>query len=244
MMEYKYSLLSAKEKEEILNRFFSENNMKMDFSLTSEELQIVKKFKNPSVSLGYALQLLFLKNRGISIISLYTFIPSNIILYVAEQIDFNPKYLLRYWMVKNTKFRHFKEICLIFNYKKYVQTTEIMRTAYNITIVTGNKISMINILIEELKNKKIIIPTLSQLEAVISNGIAKTNKFIYKEIIGQIKDTDQILSLLNIDENGISQYSKLRSLTVNVSFTGVKELLNIIKEIDAYGKTVDLSYLF
>ena len=96
----------------------------MDFSLTSEELQIVKKFKNPSVSLGYALQLLFLKNRGISIISLYTYIPDNIILYVADQIDCNSKYLSRYWMVKNTKFRHFKEICLIFNYTKYVQTTE------------------------------------------------------------------------------------------------------------------------
>ena len=242
-MEYKYSLLSAKEKEEILNCFFSEDNMKIDFSLTSEELQIVKKFKNPSVSLGYALQLLFLKNRGISIISLYTFIPDNIILYVADQIDCNPKYLSRYWMIKNTKFRHFKEICLIFNYTKYIQTTEIMRTAYNITMVTGNKINMINILIQELKNKKIIIPTLSQLEAVISNGIAKTNKFIYKEIIGQIKDMDQILSLLNIDENGISQYSKLRSLTVNVSSTGVKELLNVIKEIDTYGKTVDLSFL-
>ena len=91
-MEYKYSLLSAKEKEEILNCFFSEDNMKMDFSLTPEELQIVKKFKNPSVSLGYALQLLFLKNRGISIISLYTFIPDNIILYVADQIDCNSIY--------------------------------------------------------------------------------------------------------------------------------------------------------
>ena len=100
-MEYKYSLLSAKEKEEILNCFFSEDNMKMDFSLTLEELQIVKKFKNPSVSLGYALQFLFLKNRGISIISLYTYIPDNIILYVADQIDCNSKYLSRfkiYWI--------------------------------------------------------------------------------------------------------------------------------------------------
>lgn len=34
-MEYKYSLLSNKEKEGIINYFFSENNIKKDFSLTS-----------------------------------------------------------------------------------------------------------------------------------------------------------------------------------------------------------------
>lgn len=102
---------------------------------------------------------------------------------------------------------------------------------------------MMNIFIEELKKKKIIIPILSQLEAVISNEIVKINEFIYKKIIRQLKNKRQILSLLNIDENGISQYSKIWSLSVNISSTDIKELLNVIKEIDTYGKTVDLSFL-
>lgn len=61
MNNFRYSILSTKEREKITNSFFTEENIANDFSLTSEEIYKIKRFNKPYLSLGYALQYLFLK---------------------------------------------------------------------------------------------------------------------------------------------------------------------------------------
>lgn len=94
-MKYRYEILSKKEKDIILSDFFSENDIITDFSLTISEIDIIKKFNKPYISLGYAIQLLFLKNRGISVLSSYDLIPESIIINVAQQINSNSKTLTK-----------------------------------------------------------------------------------------------------------------------------------------------------
>lgn len=67
-MSSRYSVLSNKEREQIVASFFTLENMVIDFSLTLNELNDIKKYRKPYIGLGYALQYLFLKNRNISIL--------------------------------------------------------------------------------------------------------------------------------------------------------------------------------
>ncbi|MCY6355396.1 DUF4158 domain-containing protein [Clostridium sp. ZS2-4] len=243
MMNFRYSVLSKKERDKIIDSFFSEENSATDFSLTIDEIHRIKKFNKPYISLGYALQYLFLKSRGISLLNLHDLIPKKIVNHVAEQINCNPKRLDKYWAIKATKSRNFQDIIRTLNYSRFYINADIERLIYNITLSTGNKFSMVKRFIEELKSKKIIIPNLSTIEELISRGIATTEDIIYKIIYGQIQNKDKLDELLSIEKNGISRFSRIKNTSVNTSSNGVKELLKLIKEINEYGDMVDLSFL-
>ena len=87
-MKYRYTVLTKREREMVIHSLFSEKNLVKDFSLTEIEIKKIRKINKPYISLGYAVQLLFLKNRGISILSSYELITEKIIKYIALQIVF------------------------------------------------------------------------------------------------------------------------------------------------------------
>ena len=118
MINYRYSILSIKERDRIMNSFFSEKNITADFSLNIDEIHRIKRFNKPYISLGYALQYLFLKARGISVLNSYELIPKNITDYVSDQINCSSKHLNKYWAVTNTKSRNFQEITKDLNYSR------------------------------------------------------------------------------------------------------------------------------
>lgn len=242
-MNFRYDLLSTKERENILSCLFADKNITTDFFLSADEINKIKKFNKPYISLGYSLQYLFLKNRGISIINQYNLIPKVIIDYVAQQLNCSTRNLDKYWSIHATKFRHFNEIYKSLNYTKFDVDTKVESIAYNITFTTGGKLSMVKRFVKELKENFIIIPTISTLEEVLSKGIVSSDKEIYLSINKQIENKDILDKLLEIEPNGISTYSRIKNTAVNVSSNGVKELLKIIKEINSYGKTINISFL-
>lgn len=68
-MELRYNVLSKREREKLLTILYGERNIEKNFTLLPEELKRIESFGKPHWKLGYAIQLLFLKNRGVSIIS-------------------------------------------------------------------------------------------------------------------------------------------------------------------------------
>ena len=241
-MKYRYTVLTKNEKERILISLYDDKNMKKDFSLTNIELEKIQKVNKPYLALGYAVQILFLRSRGISILSSHDRVSRKIIEYIAFQIGCNPDFIDKYWKVKNTKFRHFQDISNILEFKKFEMTPKVERIIYNIALSKGESIEIVEVLIEELKRKKIILPSLSKIEEVVSKGIATTESFIYSIICNEIEDKKKLESLFSL-ENGVSNYSRIKNISVNKSPTGVKELLRLIKNIDHYGKSIDLSFL-
>lgn len=223
----------------------SEDRIVNDFTLTSEEIRRIKRFDRHHVSLGYALQYLFLKNRCISILNIHEKIPTPIINYVAEQLKCNPSYLHKYWSIKNTKQRHFNEIYKTFNFSKFKldEKTKIIIT--NIIWTTGDNFKIVKKFIEDMRQNNIIIPKISTIEEIISKEISNINTTIYTRIYEQIEDVSKLDKLFELEKNGVSCFSRIKntSVNVNVSSSGVKELLKLIKEINLYGDLVDLSFL-
>ena len=227
-MEYRYTVLTKREKEEIIKSLFSERNLIKDFSLTEMEIEEIKKISRSYLGLGYAIQLLFLKNRGISIISSHELISEQILKYVASQIDCSIGNFHKYWEIKNTKFRHFQEICNIFGYKKFEMTSKIERFIYNTALSTKENIEFIQKFLQELKREKLVLPSLSKIEEIVAKGIRDTNNLIYSTICEQIENKERFDVLLSLFENGSSNYSRIKNITVNNTPTGVREILKLI----------------
>lgn len=60
MMKSRYTVLSNKEKNNIIQSLISEKNITTEFTLTADEIYMIKKFDRPYISLGYALQYIYI----------------------------------------------------------------------------------------------------------------------------------------------------------------------------------------
>lgn len=242
-MKFRYSVLSTKEKNNIIQSLISEKNITTDFTLTDNEIHMIKKFDRSYISLGYALQYIYIKNRGISILNYSGLIPNKVIEHISLQLKCSNKDLKIYFLIRNTKARHMQNILKSLNYNKFELNSKINNVAYEIVLYSGNKIDMAKRLIDYLKVNKIIIPTISTIEGIISKNISDTDEFIYQNIYSQLKNKETLNKLLHSESNGISTFSRIKNTSVNISSSGVKELLKLIKEINEYGEIIDLSFL-
>ncbi|QEZ70812.1 Tn3 family transposase (plasmid) [Paraclostridium bifermentans] len=243
MMNSRYSVLSTKEKNNIIQTLISEKNITTDFYLTDDEIHMIKKFDRPYISLGYALQYIYLKNRGISILNYSDSIPKEVIEHISLQLKCSSKELKSYFLIRNTKARHMQEIFKVLNYTKFELNSKINNVAHEIVLYSSNKFDMVKRFIDYLKINKIAIPTISTIEGIISKNIFVTDEFIYKNIYSQLKNKEILNKLLYSESNGISTFSRIKNTSVNVSSNGIKELLKLIKEINEYGEMIDLSFL-
>lgn len=162
---------------------------------------------------------------------------------MANQLNYKYTNLTKYRPVHATKFRHFKDIYVSLNYNKFETSNKIQPIANEIALATGNKFDMVKKFIEQLRLNRIIMPTISTIEEVISKAILQTDDIIYTKIYSQIQNKEKLNDLLIAESNGISCFSRIKSASVNISSSGVKELLKLIKEINEYGEVIDLSFL-
>ena len=231
-MEYRNTILTKKEREELLKFLVEEKNLNDNFTLTNDELSKINRLEKPYHKIGYALQFLYLKNKGISIIELNNKISQNIINYVALQLNCDPEFLDKYWEIKNTKRRHFKEICEILKVSKFEQSTVLIKEMHKIILFNGNYLNMVKDLLYYMINAKIVPPTISVIEHLLWLANEKGEIEIYKNITAQISDREKLRDILTVEENGFSIYSRIKNITVNPSSNGIKELLRLIKELE------------
>ena len=159
------------------------------------------------------------------------------------QLNCDSGFLDKYWEIKNTKRRYFKEICEILKVSKFEQSTVLTKEMHKIVLFNGNYLRMVKDLLYYMINAKIVPPTISVIEHLLWLANEKGEIEIYKNITAQISDREKLRELLTVEENGFSIYSRIKNTTVNPSSNGIKELLRLIKEIEKFGRTIDLSFL-
>lgn len=240
-MEYRYQVLSNKERESLNNSFLSLVNLAKDFTLTKMELEKSKALSKNHLSLGYAIQLLFLKNRGFNVGT--NEVPADIINFVAEQLGYKGSVFKSYLKSKNVKSAHLQELIMNFGYRKFTVTKEVQRVAYNLSLNTSNSFEIIEAIIKYLKEEKIIMPSLTNLEELVSVALTETDNVIFSEIFKQIEDTILLDKLFLIEKSGTSVFARIKTVSVSNSSRGIHTLLKYIKEIDSFGSQIDLSFL-
>ncbi|WP_047384220.1 MULTISPECIES: Tn3 family transposase [unclassified Cetobacterium] len=242
-MEYRNTILSKRDREDILKFLVNDKNLNTQFILSKNEILRIKKLKKPSHQLGYALQLMYLKNKNINIIEYVHIIPEKIVKFLSEQLNCTAKNLNEYWEIKNTKTRYFQEILDKLDYIKFEYDPNLEKEFYRIAFSNGSPLIMVKEVLKLLKGKKIVAPPLAIIEHLLWIELEKSENKIYQNIVAQIKDFPKLYSLLNVETTGTSTYSRLKNINVNSNSNGAKELLKAIKELDEFGVSLDLSFL-
>lgn len=104
-----------------------------------------------------------------------------------------------------------QDILKLLNYNKFELNSKINNVAHKISLHSGNKIDMVKRFIDYLKVKKIVIPTISTIEGIISKNISATDEFIYQNICSQLENKDTLDKLLYSESNGISTFSRIKN---------------------------------
>ncbi|MGL4999234.1 MAG: Tn3 family transposase, partial [Cetobacterium sp.] len=235
-----FRFLTDKEKKELFTIKITKSDIVDNFTLTSEEIIYIEKFKKPYLKLGYALQYLFLKNFGYH---LHKEIPLEVLKYLGAQLEVQDFRIDFYLNNEATRLRHFSEILNFLDFSRFKTNSTIEKLAENIARKSSNNLELTSEFLFELKKMKIVSPGISTIEDILSKAWIKADKKIYEEILRQFKDKKNLNTLLENNSNSESVFSQLKSTSVNVSSTGAKELLSKIKFIDEIDCNCDLSFL-
>ena len=109
-MRYRNKILLRREREEILLSICNEKELSTNFTLTPEEIKEIQELPKPYHRIGYALQLLYLRVKGLDIRHLPEKIPGVVVNFIEDQLGCTAKNLGEHWRIKNTKSRYFYQI--------------------------------------------------------------------------------------------------------------------------------------
>lgn len=243
MGAFKSELLTEKEKNEIFSLNFSKHKLVKNFTLTLEELSHIKQMMRSHIKLGYALQLLFIKNLGRSMPSSSSAIPLSIIDYISEQLEIKNKNIERYFSSDITKRRNYQEICSKLGFLKFTANSKIINLTTEVASKNSSNKEMVLEFLLKLKEFKIIAPGFSTIEDLLITAIRKSNADIYDAILTQIPDKTKLDSLLIADDKGISPFSHIKNIEINSTTKGLKTLLKHIKYINSFNCPCNLDFL-
>ena len=243
MGTFKRELLTEKEKNEIFSLNFSKHKLIKNFTLTFEEKNHIKQMMRSHIKLGYALQLLFIKNLGRSMPSSSSVIPLTTIDYISEQLEIKNKNVERYFTSEITKRRNYQEICSKLGFLKFTANSKIVKLTTEIASKNSSNKEMVLEFMLRLKEFKIISPGISTIEELLIAAIRKSNADIYNAILIQIPDKIKLDALLLADDKGISPFSHIKNIEINSTTKGLKTLLKHIKFINDFNCPCNLDFL-
>lgn len=236
-------LLTEKEKIELLSTKTSKNDIVANFTLSQADISYIKEIHKTSSQLGYALQLLYLRNLGKIIPLSLKDMPLEPLKYIAEQLEIKYIHFERYLEIGVTRRRHFKEIMKNLGFRKFQITQEILEFSEYLTFNLASNKEMVFQFLERLRELKIVAPGLSTIEDILGNSLKTSESKIYEKVLQHLQNRENLLKLFETDEKEESFYTQLKNTSVNVSSNGAKELLAKIKMIDELECNCDLSFL-
>jgi hypothetical protein len=242
-MRYRNKILLRREREEILLSICNEKELSTNFTLNSEEIKEIQELPKPYHRIGYALQLLYLRVKGLDIRHLPEKIPGVVVNFIEDQLGCTAKNLGEHWRIKNTKSRYFYQIIEEYSYSEFKYTDNIREEFYKIAFSYGDNVAIVKEAFKVLKDKKIVPPSLQIMEHLLWLEIKESDDKIFQEIRSNVEDPFRLYSLLDIEASGTSIYSRIKNISVNANSGGAKALLKMIKELDIYRSPLDLSFL-
>lgn len=163
-MRYRNKLLNNRERIEIIDFLTNESKFFQKVPFSSEEFSKIKKLGSPTLQIGFALQLIYLKNNGISINSYFDRVSEKLISYISNLLKCDSNSIDKYWYTKNTKERHLIEILNFSGYSKFLYTKEMAEELFKIALNFGSFITQFKEFLIFLKSKRILTPNLSAIE--------------------------------------------------------------------------------
>lgn len=180
------------------NRFMSipddmsEYDIEMHYTFTSEDLAFINKHRRDHNRLGIALQLAVLRYPGWTLFQIKD-IPSQILDYIAKQIDVSPQEYTHYAKRVATRNEHLEELRQYFHYQNFSLQTyrKMAQHILQRALENGNTDYLIRAAIEELRSQKIILPAMTTIERIVWEARQRAEERIFTSIVSTLNENQK-----------------------------------------------------
>lgn len=146
----------------------NEHDIEIHYTFTSEDLGFINNHRRDHNRLGIALQLAVLRYPGWTLFQIKD-IPSQILYYIAKQINVSPLEYTQYAKRVATRNEHLEELRQHYGYQNLSFRTYRIIAQYTLqcALENGNTDYLIRLTIEELRRQKIILPAMTTIERIV-----------------------------------------------------------------------------
>lgn len=175
------------------------------FSFSVEDIKLINKHRGNANRIGFAVQLCLVRYPGVSL-SDNICLSQYFLEYVGAQLGIPIIDYQYYGKGKNTLLNHLSEICDFYNYQEYTILSfnllkEILEEAVKENF---DELYLIQLAIQELRKKRILLPSLIDIERLVRSIRNDNEKILYLEIYNTLSEgqKEQLEQLLLIEGEG------------------------------------------
>jgi len=174
------SILTASEKESLIAIPESEEELIRHYTLIETDLSIIRQHRGAANRLGFAVQLCYLRFPGILLGPKE--IPSNAVVeIISQQLKVSANLWEQFGLREQTRREYLLELQNIFGYELFTirHYQDQVQTLSAIALQTDKGIVLATQLVEYLRAKLIILPTINVIERMCSEALTVATRHIY-----------------------------------------------------------------
>ncbi len=208
------------------------------FTFTQHDIEVIKRHRRDYNRLGFAVQLCVLRYLGRTLSEVKD-IPEEILGYVASQIGVETNEFNSYFKREATKYEHLEEIREEYGYSTFTiqEYRHLSKYLLPHALVNGNALHLIQISLDQLRKKKVILPSMATIERAVWEVRKRAEEKIFNILLTslappQIKKLDLILSPMpNSSKTFLAWLKEVPGNFSPESFLRVIEKLEFIRDL-------------
>jgi TnpA family transposase len=214
------------------------------FTFTQHDLEIIQQRRRDYNRLGFAMQLCVLRYLGWTLSDVKE-VPAQILRYTAKQINADEESFASYGEREATKYEHLEEIRKEYGYQTFTlsEYRSLCKHLFKHAMANGNPLHLIQLALEDLRKRKIILPSMATIERSVWETRKRTEEKIFKLLSTSLTDVqivklDRVLTTM--PDNSKTFLAWLREIPGTCSpdsFLKVIEKLEYIRDLQLHVDT-------
>lgn len=182
-------LLTSEQRLELMSipDHLSDYELGSHYTLSPDDLEIIKRHRRASNKLGFALQLCVLRFPGWTLSDVHH-ISDSVVDYIAKQLGVSSKELSEYAEREQTKHEHLDEIRREFGFRNFTihNYHHVSQFLLRRAMENGDAEYLIQATLEEFRKQKVILPGMTVIERLVWEVRQRAEEKIFKHLVSAL----------------------------------------------------------
>ncbi len=198
------SILSAVERDSLLVLPDTQEELIRHYTFSEHDLSLIRQRRGDANRLGIAVQLCLLRFPGQGLLPDAT-VPIPLLQWIGQQLQLDPVCWPQYAEREETRREHLLELRAYLGMEPFGQMhhRQAVHATTELALQTDKGIVLANSVVETLRHKHIILPTLDVVERVCAEALTRANRRIYDTLAEPLSDSHRhhLDDLLKLRDN-------------------------------------------
>ena len=198
------SILSAAERDNLLVLPDTQDELIRHYTFSEHDLSLIRQRRGDANRLGIAVQLCLLRFPGQGLLPDAT-VPIPLLQWIGQQLQLDPVCWPQYAEREETRREHLLELRAYLGMEPFghMHHRQAVHATTELALQTDKSIVLANSVVETLRHKHIILPTLDVVERVCAEALTRANRRIYDTLAEPLSDSHRhrLDDLLKLRDN-------------------------------------------